>query len=98
MNSVTDKVAYIAYSCFPYGVYKLQRLFIKVPYGYTPTVTRLTQEDHTKLEANLEYKQKKTHGGVQEKKQQEKARCGGMSLIPALGKQRQADLCESRSQ
>lgn len=45
-------------------------------------------------QTNKTKKQTKKHGGVQEKKQQQKARCGCTSLIPVLGKQRQVDLCK----
>lgn len=55
-------------------------------------VRRLRQGNHTKLEANLVYKQKYPWW-----EKQQKARCGGMHLFQTLGKQTQADLCESRS-
>lgn len=45
------------------------------------------QTNKTKKQTN------KKHGGVQEKKKNQEARCGGTPLIPALGKQRQVDLC-----
>lgn len=46
------------------------------------------QTNKTKKQTN-----KKNMVGFKRKKQQ-KARCGGTSLIPVLGKQRQVDLCK----